>query len=158
MWRHREALLAFRKLADCITATSDAQTECSCPRRNSNGGTGVPIRASRHDKTPLFAIRSVDFSCFSIVAGKDLEQVCAGRLLPQMGFAVGTVEIKVRFMIVSYDVLSTTTWFSSFARRRNCSVPGSRRSRPSRIILRHNVAQEARAVAGCAASQRNLAP
>jgi hypothetical protein len=31
----------------------------------------VPILASRHDKTPMFAIRSVDFSCFSIVAGKD---------------------------------------------------------------------------------------
>jgi hypothetical protein len=34
-------------------------------------GTGVPILASRHDKTPMFAIRSVDFSCFSIVAGED---------------------------------------------------------------------------------------
>jgi hypothetical protein len=31
----------------------------------------VPILASRHDKTPMFAIRSVDFSCFSIVAGED---------------------------------------------------------------------------------------
>src|SRR5260370_32767431 len=30
----------------------------------------VPILASRHDKSPLFAIRSVDFSCFSIAAGE----------------------------------------------------------------------------------------
>jgi putative transposase len=37
---------------------------------NSNPGTGVQIPA-RHDKTPLFAIRGVDFSCFSIVAGED---------------------------------------------------------------------------------------
>jgi NAD(P)-dependent dehydrogenase (short-subunit alcohol dehydrogenase family) len=46
---------------------------------------------------------------------------------------------------VSYDVVSTTTWFSSFARRRNCIASGSRRSRPSRVILVRNGAQEARA-------------
>src|SRR5258708_26398196 len=55
---------------------------------------------------------------------------------------------RYRFAILlhgwfSYAVLSTTTWFSSFARRRNCTASGSRRSRPSRIILRQNGAAAA---------------
>jgi hypothetical protein len=54
-----------------VGKTSDAQPEHSGPRRNSNPGKGVPILAFRHDKTPLFANRSVDFSCFSIVPGED---------------------------------------------------------------------------------------
>src|SRR5260370_27356932 len=36
------------------------------------------------------------------------------------------------FISFSYDVLSTLHWFSSFVRRRNCSVSGSRRPRLAR--------------------------
>ena len=63
-----------------------------------------------------------------------------------------------RVMGNSYDVLSTTTWFSSLARRRNCTVSGSRRSRPSRMILRHNGAQEARARRGVPLRSEPLPP
>ena len=63
-----------------------------------------------------------------------------------------------RVMGNSYDVLSTTTWFSSLARRRNCTVSGSRRSRPSRMILRHNGAQEARARRGVPRRSEPLPP
>jgi hypothetical protein len=77
-------------LADFTTATSDAQPERISPRRNSNPGTGVPILASRHDKILLFAIRSVDFSCFSLVA---VDFATGTRRPPpaQMGLALGTV-------------------------------------------------------------------
>jgi hypothetical protein len=46
---------------------------------------------------------------------------------------------------VSYAVLPTATWFSSFSRRANCWGSGSRRSRPSRLLPGRNGAQQARA-------------
>jgi hypothetical protein len=39
--------------------------------------------------------------------------------------------MQIGHIAYSYDVLSTTIWFSSFARRRNFIASGSRRSRPS---------------------------
>src|SRR5258708_39057393 len=56
--------------------------------------------------------------------------------------ALTVIDLNIR---ISYDVLSTTTWFLSLVRQRNCTASGSRRSRPSRMILMQNGAQEAKA-------------
>ena len=61
-------------------------------------------------------------------------------------------------LIFSYDVLSTTTWFLSFTRQRNCTASGSRWSRPSRMILMQNGAEEARARRGLPRRSEPLPP
>ena len=65
------AVVTILKLADFTTATSAAQHESSGPRYRFNPGTAVLTLAFRFDKTPLFANRRADFSCFSIVLRED---------------------------------------------------------------------------------------
>jgi hypothetical protein len=59
---------SWRTLSPLRTARSlNAAVLAAIPTRK----VVIQILASRHGKTPLLAIRSVDFSCLSVVAGED---------------------------------------------------------------------------------------